>query len=241
MVGTVDQLPELSRSHGVEGILIAVPAASPEQRNRVLDHCRAGGLPFKTVPALSDILQGKARIGQLREARPETLLGREAIKLNMKTLRNDLRGKRILVTGAAGSIGSELCRQLADLEPEILVLFDRAESPLYFGDLELRNLHSTLKVVPIIGDILNRQLVEEVIRACAPDVLCAAAAYKPVPLMEYHPLEGIGNNIFGTEAVAVAARDAGVTKFIVISSDKAVNPVGIMGMTKRMAECLLRT
>lgn len=146
-----------------------------------------------------------------------------------------------MVTGAAGSIGFELCRQLADLEPEILVLFDRAESSLYFVGLELRNLHSTLKVVPIIGDIFNRQRVEEVIRACAPDVLYHAAAYKHVPLVEDHPLEGIGNNIFGTEAVAVGARDAGVKKFILISTDKAVNPVGIMGMTKRMAECLLQT
>jgi FlaA1/EpsC-like NDP-sugar epimerase len=169
--------------------------------------------------------------------RPEGLLGREAVRLDFDRLREELRGRRILVTG--GSIGSELCRQLAAFEPGLLVLFERAESSLYFIHLELHSRHRKLQVVPVVGDILDRQKVEEVITAYAPEVIYHAAAYKHVPLMEAHPLEAIENNVFGTETVALAARRGGVKKFVLISTDKAVRPVGVMGMTKRVAECLL--
>jgi FlaA1/EpsC-like NDP-sugar epimerase len=240
VVGTVDQLPQVCREKDVEEILIAIPSATREQRRRVVELCRTSGAPFKTVPAINELLQGKARIGQLQEVTPEDLLGREAVRLDLDRLRKELQGKRILVTGAGGSIGSELCRQLASFEPEMLLLFERAESALYFIDLELRRAYPSLKVVPIVGDILNGSRVEEVIRAYAPDLLYHAAAYKHVPLMEEHALEGIANNVFGTEAVAVAARQGGLRKFVLISTDKAVKPVGIMGMTKRVAEGLLQ-
>jgi FlaA1/EpsC-like NDP-sugar epimerase len=240
VVGTVDQLPQLCREKGVEEILIAIPSATREQRRRIVELCRISGIPFKTVPAINELLQGKARIGQLQEVTPEDLLGREAVRLDLDRLRQELQGKRILVTGAGGSIGSELCRQLAAFEPEMILLFERAESALYFIDLELRRAWPSLKVVPIVGDILDGRRVEEVIRAYAPDLLYHAAAYKHVPLMEEHALEGIANNVFGTESVAVAARQGGLRKFVLISTDKAVKPVGIMGMTKRVAEGLLQ-
>jgi FlaA1/EpsC-like NDP-sugar epimerase len=239
VVGTVEELPGLCRAKGVQELLIAIPSATPEQKRRILDWCRKSGLPFKTVPALSELLQGKARIGQLQEVRPEDLLGREAVRLDLDRLREELWGRRILVTGAGGSIGSELCRQLAAFEPERLVLFERAENSLYFIHLELQSRHRKLQVVPVVGDILDRQKVEEVITAYAPEVIYHAAAYKHVPLMEAHPLEAIENNVFGTETVASAARRGGVNKFVLISTDKAVRPVGVMGMTKRVAECLL--
>jgi FlaA1/EpsC-like NDP-sugar epimerase len=196
-------------------------------------------VPFKTVPALSELLQGKARIGQLQEVRPEDLLGRDSVRLDLDRLREQLQGRRILVTGAGGSIGSELCRQLAALEPELLVLFERAENSLYFVHMELQSRHRKLHVVPVVGDILDRRKVEEVITAYAPEVIYHAAAYKHVPLTEAHPLEAIQNNVFGTETVALAARRGKVKKFVLISTDKAVRPVGVMGMTKRVAECLL--
>ena len=239
VVGTVEELPGLCRAKEVEELLIAIPSATPEQKRRIVERCRNSGVPFKTVPALSELLQGKARIGQLQEVRPEDLLGREAVRLDLDRLREELQGRRILVTGAGGSIGSELCRQLAALEPELLVLFERAENSLYFVHMELQSRHRKLHAVPVVGDILDRRKVEEVITAYAPEVIYHAAAYKHVPLMEAHPLEAIQNNVFGTETVALAARDRGVKKFVLISTDKAVRPVGLMGMTKRVAECLL--
>jgi FlaA1/EpsC-like NDP-sugar epimerase len=239
VVGTLEELPGLCGAKAVQELLIAIPSATPEQRRRILEGCRKSGVPFKSVPALSELLQGKARIGQLQEVRPEDLLGREAVRLDLDRLREELRGRRILVTGAGGSIGSELCRQLAAFEPELLVLFERAESSLYFVHLELHSRHRKLQVVPVVGDILDRQKVEEAITAYAPEVIYHAAAYKHVPLMEAHPLEAIENNVFGTETVALAARRGGVKKFVLISTDKAVRPVGVMGMTKRVAECLL--
>ena len=239
VVGAVDQLPELCRAKDIQEILIAIPSATREQRKRIIGRCRASGVPFKTVPALHELLQGKARIGQLQEVQPKDLLGREPVRLDFGRVRQEFQGKRVLVTGAGGSIGAELCRQLAASEPEMLLLLDRAESSLYFIDLELRGAYSHLKVIPIVGDILDRLKIEEVIRAYAPDVLYHAAAYKHVPLMEEHPLEAMQNNIFGTEIVALAARQGRVKKFVFISTDKAVSPVGIMGMTKRVAESLL--
>lgn len=239
VVGSSEQLPELCRAKDIQEVLIAIPSATREQRKRIVGRCRASGVPFKTVPALYELLQGKARIGQLQEVQPKDLLGREPVRLDSDRVRRELQGKRILVTGAGGSIGAELCRQLAASEPEMLLLLDRAESSLYFIDLELRGAYSHLKVIPIVGDILDRLKMEEVIQVYAPDVLYHAAAYKHVPLMEEHPLEAMQNNIFGTEIVALAARQGSVKKFVFVSTDKAVSPVGIMGMTKRVAESLL--
>jgi FlaA1/EpsC-like NDP-sugar epimerase len=240
VVGTFEKLPEICQARAIQELLLAIPSATAEQKRRIIKWCRASGVAFKTVPALNELLQGRARIGHLQEVRPEDLLGREGIRLNLDRLRQELHGKRILVTGAGGSIGSELCRQLAAFEPEVLILFERAESSLYFADLELRRQHPRLQVIPVVGDILDRRRVEEVIRASTPDLLYHAAAYKHVPLMEEHALEGIVNNVFGTESVAVAAREGGLKKFVLISTDKAVRPVGIMGMTKRVAECLIQ-
>jgi FlaA1/EpsC-like NDP-sugar epimerase len=239
VVGTIEELPELCRAREVQELLIAIPSATREEKRRILEWCRKSGVPFKTVPALSELLQGKVRIGQLQDVKAEDLLEREPVRLEVDRLRAELRGRRILVTGAGGSIGSELCRQLAVFEPELLVLFERAESSLYFVDVELRQQHPHLSVVPVVGDILDPRKVEEVLEAYRPDVVYHAAAYKHVPLMEAHPLEAVENNILGTEVVALAARRAGVKKFVFISTDKAVRPVGIMGMTKRVAECLL--
>ena len=239
VIGTVDQLDTLTRSLRVQEILIAIPSAIGEERRRILDRCRESRVPFRTVPPLDELLRGKAQISQLQEVRPEDLLGRKEIRLDFEQIRHGINGRRVLVTGAAGSIGSQLSRQLATFEPETLVLFDRAESGLYFAELELRRLHKDLRIVPVVGDILDRRKVEEVLDAHSPEVVYHTAAYKHVPLMEEHPLEAIENNVFGTEIVARASQERKVKRFVLISTDKAVNPVAIMGMTKRLAECLL--
>ncbi len=240
VVGGVDELPRLCQSKAVEQLLIAMPSVAREERRRILARCREAGVPFKTVPPLDELLQGRVRIGQLQEVLPEDLLGREGIRLDLDQLRWEIGGRRILVTGAAGSIGSELCRQLAAFEPETLVLLDRGESNLYFVDLEIRRSFPAIGIVSVVGDILDRARLAELVQGYAPDLVYHAAAYKHVPLMEEHPLEGIVNNIFGTEAVAAAAQDGGARKFVLISTDKAVKPVSVMGMTKRIAECLVQ-
>ncbi len=239
VIGTVDQLDTLTRSLRVHEILIAIPSATREQKQRIVQRCRESGITFKSVPGLSELFAGRARIGQLQEVQAEDLLGRAAVRLDVDVLRRELRGRRILVTGAAGSIGSELCRQLAAFEPDTLVLLDRAESGVYFTELELRRQHKGLRLVPVVGDVLDSRKVEEVLDTYSPEVVYHAAAYKHVPLMEEHPLEAIENNVFGTEIVARASQERKVKKFVLISTDKAVNPVAIMGMTKRLAECLL--
>lgn len=240
VVGMVEHIPQICRTRAAQEILIAIPSATREQHRRIFQYSRQSGVPFKTVPALNELLQGRARIDHLQEVRPEDLLGREPVRLDVDRLRQELHGKRILVTGAAGSIGSALCRQLATFAPEMLLLFDRAESGLYFIDLELKRVHPGLKVIPVVGDILDRQQVEDVLRSYSPDLLYHAAAYKHVPLMQEHPLGAVENNVFGTEVVAATARAYGVKKFVLISTDKAVRPVGIMGMTKRIAEGLVQ-
>jgi FlaA1/EpsC-like NDP-sugar epimerase len=242
VLGVIDDLPRLCRTREVDEVLLAIPSATAADRQRVLERCRETGLAFKTVPQLEDLLQGRASIGHLQEVRPEDVLGRPAIRLNHEQVRRDLEGKRILVTGAAGSIGSELCRQIAAFHPEALLLFDRAESGLYFLDLELKSSINGNggAAIPIVGDILDQRRIEEVVREYRPDLIYHAAAYKHVPLMEEHPLEAIANNVFGTETVALAAKQAGVEKLVLVSTDKAVRPVGTMGMTKRLAECVIR-
>src|SRR5439155_15607074 len=168
VAGTVDELPRLCRSRNVEIILIAIPSATAEQRRRVLERCRKTRLPFRTVPPLHELLRGKAQIGQLEMVSPEDLLGRQEVRLSSDDLRGQIRGRRVLVTGAAGSIGSQLSRQVAICEPNTLMLFDRAESGLYLTTLELRRLHKDLRLVPVVGDVLDRRKVEEVLDTYAP-------------------------------------------------------------------------
>ncbi len=224
----------------VEELVIAMPSAAAHQAQiqEVLANCRAAGVPCKTVPTLGELLGGKVRIAQIRDLSLD-LLGREPVQLDEGRIRSDITGRTVLVTGAAGSIGSEICLQVATFEPRRLIAFDQAESALFTIDLELRRKFPSLDVVAEIGDICDASRIEDVIRRHSVDSVFHAAAYKHVPVMEFHVLEAVKNNILGTWNVVQGAFRNRVSNFLMISSDKAVNPASVMGVTKRVAELIV--
>ena len=241
VLGGIGDIPQLCDRHDVGEVLIATVDGEAGDKTRIGDVCKQAGVVLRTVPALHDLLQGRAGVAQLRTVSDEELLGRAVIGTNVGRLREALAGRRVVVTGAAGSIGSELARQIAGFQPDVLVLYDRAESDLYLTYLELRERFPEVKIEAVVGDILDADRLRQVMTEYAPQLVYHAAAYKHVPLMEAHPIESIKNNVLGTEIVAQAAIEAGATEFVLISTDKAVNPVGIMGMTKRTAEFVIRS
>jgi FlaA1/EpsC-like NDP-sugar epimerase len=241
VIGSIDDLPALCGTHDVAEVLIASPNGANGDRPRIAAHCRDAGVVLRTVPTMSELLQGRAAIAQLRKVDDEELLGRGRIGTEVERLRHELSGRRVLVTGAAGSIGSELARQIAAFDPEVLVLYDRAESDLYLIYVELTERFPDVKIEAVVGDILDKARVDHVMIDHSPQLVYHAAAYKHVPLMEAHPIEGIKNNVLGTDIVARSAIEHGVKEFVLISTDKAVRPVGIMGMTKRAAEFVIRS
>jgi FlaA1/EpsC-like NDP-sugar epimerase len=232
-------LPTIVAAQTVETVLIALPSATGAEMTAVLKHCHDAGVSYKTVPGLAEVIEGNGLATQIREVAVEDLLGRKPVRLEEDQIRNTLEGKVVLVTGAAGSIGSELCRQIARFRPAGIVGFDIAESPLFEIDREMHQIFPKTPFYPEIGSIQNRSRLNEVLRQYSPSVVYHAAAYKHVPMMEAHVVEAIENNVFGTYNVAAAAADHGVEDFVMISSDKAVRPTNVMGATKRAAELLL--
>jgi FlaA1/EpsC-like NDP-sugar epimerase len=237
--GTGADLPSIVASETIETVLIALPSATGTQMTEILNRCHQAGVSYKTVPGLAEIIETNGLAAQIRDVAVEDLLGRNAVRLEENQIRGTLAGKVVLVTGAAGSIGSELCRQIARFHPAGIVGFEIAESPLFEIDREMRQSFPQVPFHPEIGSIQNRVRLDEVLRQYAPSVVYHAAAYKHVPLMETHIFEAIENNVFGTYNVAVAAAEHGVEDFVMISSDKAVRPTNVMGATKRVAELLL--
>ena len=223
----------------VAEIHIAVPSATPAELRRIVELCETTGKPFKVLPGIAEVLGGNVRLGQLREVRIEDLLSREPIQLTLPELAEDLAGRSVLITGAAGSIGSELARQVALHGPANLVLFDQAETDLFYLEMELRERHPRLRLAPVIGDIVEAGTVERVLEEYQPSRIYHAAAYKHVPMMEANPREAIRNNVIGTWRVAEAAGRHRVEKFVLVSTDKAVSPVSVMGATKRLAELVV--
>lgn len=239
ILGTVHDLPRVALAKDIEEVVIAIPSAGKEQRRRIMAYARVANVPVKSVPGLRNLVAGRQGIEQLHDVMPEDVLARAVVNVDAGRLRNEIDKRSVLVTGAGGSIGSELSRQVALLDPERLVMFERAESDLYFSVLDVKERNRSIKAIPCVGDITNTRQLETTFQEHQPDIVYHAAAYKHVPLMEVQPLEAIENNVFGSERVALAARKAGVNKFVLISTDKAVRPVSIMGMSKRIAECLL--
>lgn len=239
VLGGGDRLVEIARRHAIDMVLIAIPSASGPQMGRILERCHEAGLECKTVPSMAEMIAGRALAGQIREVAVNDLLGRSPIQLAEDAIRDAIQGRVVLVTGAGGSIGSELCRQIARFNPEAIVGFDCAESALFEVDLEIRAAHPNVRFYPEIGNIQNRHRVDAVFSRYLPHAVFHAAAYKHVPLMEMHVFEAVENNVLGTYNVACAASDFGVKDFVLISSDKAVAPTSMMGATKRLTELMI--
>lgn len=239
VVGGGDAIGALAARHKVAIVLIAMPSATGAAMTRILEVCRAAEVEFKTVPGLGEIIEERGLAGQIREVAVEDLLGRTPVHLEEDSIKSTLEGKVVLVTGAAGSIGFELCRQIARFRPARIVGFEIAESSLFEIDREMRQAFPFVPFHPEIGSIQNRDRLNEIFRSYRPSVVYHAAAYKHVPLMETHVFEAIENNVFGSYNVAAAAAEHGVEAFLLISSDKAVCPTNIMGATKRIAELIL--
>jgi FlaA1/EpsC-like NDP-sugar epimerase len=236
VIGTTADLARSVARTSADMIVIAIPSAAREEMRRIVDSCMALGKPFKITPSLRELVDGRVRASQIRDVQIEDLLGRDAVEMELDDVRGDLEGKVVLVTGGAGSIGSELARQVAGFSPARLIVLDQAESPLYFTHLELVRMHPGLTVVPVVADITDERRIDRVFEQHRPDYVFHAAAYKHVPLMEANVVEAVRTNVFGTLTVAQSAARYRAERFVLISTDKAVHPSSVMGATKRVAE-----
>jgi len=240
VLGNVDQLPEICKKNDIDEIAIAIPSASRRQLRRVVQVCQGTKLRFSTVPSLTDIASGKLRVSQMRDVDINDLLGRDVVKLDLEEIEKYIKGRVILVTGAGGSIGSEMCRQVCAFRPKLLLLVEQAENPLFFIEGELRRHFPDVPMAAVICDITDKTRVDQIFAAYRPEVVIHAAAHKHVPLMEGNPGEAVKNNVIGTRTVANAADAFGAASFVMISTDKAVNPTSIMGSSKRVAEMYIQ-
>jgi FlaA1/EpsC-like NDP-sugar epimerase len=236
VLGTLDDLERVARETAAEMLLIAMPSASNQQMQRVVERCEQVDIAFRTVPRLQDVVEGRSSFNQIKEVAIEDLLGREPVSLDWTAIRTGLAGKRVLVTGGGGSIGSELSRQVARLGAETLIVLERSEYNLYRIEQELRREFPELLLRPLLGDCADDAVLERLLGEWRPQVVFHAAAYKHVPLLEEQVREAVRNNVLGTRAVAAAADRHSVETFVLISTDKAVNPANVMGATKRAAE-----
>jgi len=229
-------LPQLARLLRIELILIAVPSANAEEMRAIVDYCERAQTPFRTLPKVQDILDGSASSADLRSVELDDLLGRDPVSLDWQSMGQMIKNRRVLITGGAGSIGSELCRQVGRLEPEEVTLFEQNEFSLYSLAMELEEQFPNVRFRRLLGDVCDPEAVRFVFSQYRPQVVFHAAAYKHVPMLQAQVRETIRNNTVGTMVTARAAVESGVQKFILISTDKAVNPTSMMGVSKRMAE-----
>jgi FlaA1/EpsC-like NDP-sugar epimerase len=241
VLGERKDLERLVEEYGILEVIIAVPGATGPQMREIFEVCRRQGARFRTVPTRGELARGAARVSQIRLVDLEDLLGRQVVNLDQQILRRNLTGKRVLVTGAAGSIGREMSRQIASYEPEEVILFDRNENNLFYLEGELREAHAHLNLRTLVGDVLDRPRLERLFREARPQVVVHAAAYKHVSLMELNPVEAVKNNVVATRHLAEVSVAMGVERFIYISTDKAVRPTSVMGATKRLGERLVKS
>ncbi|MGD0958902.1 MAG: nucleoside-diphosphate sugar epimerase/dehydratase [Methylomonas sp.] len=238
VAGNISQIPELIQQWDIETLLIAVPSATDAQMRRIVEICEQSRVPFKTLPSVKELLSGAVTKANLRNVSIEDILGRDPVQLDWGAIKANMRDKVILVTGGGGSIGSELCKQLAATAPRRLIIFDQCEFNLYKIDNDLARFCPDIFRQPVLGDITDRLTVERVIKNYRPDIIFHAAAYKHVPLLEEQVREAVHNNLLGTKILAETAMAADVARFVLISTDKAVNPTNVMGASKRAAEIL---
>lgn len=236
VLGDGQKLAAIVRKYKVETALIAIPSASGQQMTAILRLCQDVGVSFKTVPGLGEIIKGDGLVNQVRDVAVEDLLGRSQAQLDEVEIAKKIDGKVILVTGAGGSIGSELCRQIARFHPKAIVGYEISENALFYLDLEMKEHFPEVRFHPEIGSVQKSRRLAEVLERYRPSILYHAAAYKHVPMMEAHLFEAVENNVFGSYLTALAAAEHGLEDFVMISTDKAVRPTSIMGVTKRLAE-----
>ncbi|MEH6955590.1 polysaccharide biosynthesis protein [Neobacillus drentensis] len=242
VVGDSSHITEAVEKYQIDNIVIAIPSLAQKELNRIFEECAKTKAKTQIIPKLEDLMTGKISVNQFREVQVEDLLGREPVELDIGSISEYVTGKTVLVTGAGGSIGSEICRQICKFNPGKVVLVGHGENSIYLIDMELRRKYQNqIEIVPVIGDIQDRTRMFDVMEEHKPFVVYHAAAHKHVPLMEYNPREAVKNNIFGTRNVAEAADTFGVNTFVMISSDKAVNPPNVMGATKRFAEMIIQS
>ena len=240
VLGTRDDIPRLVSEHGVDEIIIAMPSAPGRIIREIVEICKVTGVVVKTLPGVYDLIDGKVSVSQLREVQLEDLLGRDPVQLDLDSIAAYLEGKVVLVTGAGGSIGSELCRQVARFKPKTLVLLDNTENNLFEIEQELKERYPYLMLPAELADIRDETRIKRVFEFYHPQVVFHAAAYKHVPMMERFPEHAVSNNIHGTYIVASAAKKYGCKTFIFVSTDKAVNPTSVMGASKRAAELVVQ-
>ena len=236
VAGSCYQIPQITAKHAIDLIIIALPSATSRQIRRIVEICETTGLPFRILPQMQDLVSGKASLKDLRDVSIEDLLGREPVELDWRAITEATRGKTVLVTGGGGSIGAELCRQLARFKPALLIILDRSEFNLYSIDIELRQNMPDLSLTSLLVDVNDAMQMEKILRAHAPSVIYHAAAYKHVPILEDQARAAVVNNVLGTRVMARLAEKSGCESFVMVSTDKAVNPANVMGASKRVAE-----
>jgi len=240
VLGGREEIPRIAAERQVREAIIAIPSATGHDLSEVYVYCQRAGLRTKTLPALSQLIDGEVHLSQVRDVELEDLLGRKAVKVDLASIGASLRNKRVLISGGGGSIGRELARQVAEFEPERLVLLDRNENNVYFVEMELRKRFPSLALEVVIADILDRPRLHDVVALFKPHTVFHAAAYKHVPMMELNAVEAFKNNVMGTLNLAEEAMQQPSERFVLISTDKAVNPLSVMGATKRLAELLVQ-
>jgi FlaA1/EpsC-like NDP-sugar epimerase len=239
VLGGIEELPELVERNGAHGILIAIPSATGKQMRRIAEYCRVSGVTFRTIPGLADLINGTVSVSQLREVRLEDLLSRDAIRLDPELVRWHIAGRVVMVTGAAGSIGSELCEQILRYQPARLLCVDQDESGLFFLEQRLQPHEAAARADYYVADVTDIMRMRGILETRGVEVILHAAAYKHVPMMESNVGEAVRNNIFGLTSLLDVAEHCGVQNFLLISSDKAVNPTNVMGCTKRVCELIM--
>lgn len=240
--GSIDDIPNLVNKYRIKRIIIAIPTLKPDRLKEINNICNSTGIELFKMPSIEQVLAGELEVNQLKRVEVEDLLGREPVELDMAMISKELTHKTIMITGAGGSIGSEICRQVCKFEPERILLLGHGENSIYLIHQELNAIYKDkIEIIPIIADVQNGERIQEIMDEYKPYAVYHAAAHKHVPLMEYNPIEAFRNNVLGTRNVATAAKNAGVRKFVMVSTDKAVNPPNVMGASKRVAEMVVQS